>query len=145
MTSTDVAVRPDYLVRVQALYPGAVGIGRIEGFRHQVGGEVRRMEKSGEIIAVHRFAKRDLQSGIVAIPYVRMKERSTVRREQAIRIGVFAGSALLFLTAVAWLAWQSRYVIMVAAGMAATMALLAWLLPHLVRGCPGIHCRGCRG
>lgn len=145
MTSTDIMIQPDRLLRTQALYPGAIGIGKITGFYHQARGEIRRMEKRGEVIAVRRFARLDELSGIVEIPYVRMKERGQVRREQGIRVGVFAGSALIFLTAVAWLTWESRYVIMFAAGMAAILALLIRILPHLIRGCPGIHCAGCGG
>lgn len=102
------------------------------------------MEQRGEIIAIHRFAVENRMTGRITIPYVRMKERSQVRREQAIRIGVLGAAGLMFLTAVAWLAWESRYVIMIAAGMTALGALAFWLLPHFARGCPCFGCR-CRG
>jgi hypothetical protein len=145
MASTDLLLEPDHLARVRALHPGAVGYGVVQGFTHQTRGEIRRMEKRGEVVALERFARLDKRTNLITIPYVRMKERSTVRREQAIRIGVMAGSGLMFLTAVAWLAWESRYVIGAAVGMMAVLALAFWLMPHFVRGCPGLHCQGCKG
>jgi hypothetical protein len=143
MSSTELMLPAERLRRVQRLYPGAIGQGWAHGLKYQTRGEVRRMERTGEIIAVHRFAKE--LNGQVSIPYVRMKTRAQVHREQAKRVALMAGAGTLFLAAVAWMAWDARYVIATAAGLALASWLLIRLVPHWTNGCPGLHCPGCKG
>lgn len=144
MTSTDVVLDGERLARVRRLYPGAIGQGWAHGLKYQTRGEVRRMEKRGEIIAVHRFAKESVP-GRVVIPYVRMKTRAQVRREQARRVAVLSGAGLFFLGTVTWLAWDARYALGTLAGLMLTGTLVVRLVPHWRQGCSGLHCPGCKG
>lgn len=144
MAGAELQVRPAYMSRIEKLYPGALDVGRITGTRHLVTAKVRAMQKSGEIIAVQRFAK-EIRPGVLEIPYVRMKTREQVRRAQAIKIGGLALGGLGAAYGFGWLVWQSRYVI----GLFIMLALLGLGLYggslHWSNGCSGIHCSGCRG
>jgi hypothetical protein len=142
--STDLEVLPAYLVRVRALYPGAVGVGRITGSRHLVRAEVRKMEKRGEIVSVRRFARR-IESGELEIPYVRLKTVEQVRRGQRIKVTAVAAAGLCVATGAGWLLWESRTVIVPLAGVLAGVLMVAWISLHWSNGCSGIHCQGCRG
>lgn len=145
MTSTDLVVAPDYLRRIQVLYPKAVGIGRARGYRHQVTGELQRMAKRGEVAPQWRFAKRNERTGIVTIPYVRLKELTQVRREARIKIAALSTGALVFLAGVGYMLWTIRETLMIATGGTLGLVTLLWLGSHWTRGCPGLHCTGCRG
>lgn len=141
---TDLQIQPAYLTRVQALYPGAVGIGTISGTRHVVAAEKNRMVRTGEIIAIDRFTRRHA-GGLIEIPYVRMKTREQVRRERRVRaLGVVAAGTALAV-GVGWLLWQARLVILLAVATVLVGAGVLWLSSHWRHGCSGIHCSGCKG
>lgn len=133
------------LSRLQRLYPGALGIGRVNGPHHALRAALAKAERRGELIPLRHLARLDSRTGQVSIPYVRMKTRAQVRRMQLIRIGSMSVGAAAFLAGFGWLAWESRYVIGAAAGLLAVIGLSVWLAPHWKRGCPGLHCTGCQG
>jgi hypothetical protein len=145
MSSTDLVVAPDHLRRVRVLYPNAVGIGRVRGYRHQATGERQRMAKRGEVAPQWRFARRNERTGIVTIPYVRLKELAQVRREVAIRVGAMVFGAAVFLAGVAYALWTIRMLLLTAAGTVLGLTVLLWFLSHWRNGCPGLHCNGCHG
>lgn len=143
MSSTDVQVMPAYMARVRKLYPGAVGVGRVTVLRNRRA-ELRKLERRGEIVCIERFTK-EVRPGVLEVPYVQLKERSQVRREQALKAGValLAGTAAAY--GIGWLIWESRFVIMLLAAALAGSAGLAYLSLHWRNGCSGIHCAGCWG
>lgn len=144
MAGAELQVRPAYMSRIEKLYPGALDVGRITGTRHLVTAKVHAMQKSGEIIAVERFAK-EIRPGVLEIPYVRMKTREQVRRAQAIKIGGLALGGLGAAYGFGWLVYQSRMALLLLAGAGLAAAVLLYLSLHWSNGCPGIHCSGCRG
>lgn len=142
MSSTDIAITPAHLVRVRRLYPKAVGIGRATGYRHQVTTELRTMEKAGEVIPVWRFARRDDRTGVVTIPYVRMREWEEVQRARRMRLAAMGAGAVVFLGAVGYAIWSVRELLLAAAGVTLAVSLLFLLGSKLLRSGGGTHCPG---
>ncbi len=98
---------------------------------------VRRGEIGQEMIEV---AGRDK----ITVYAVRLKPfRSPWRRRAAIALTVAAS-----LSALAWMIWDARYVIMAAlAALAALFVVITAIMyagTHRL-GCPGLHCAGCKG
>lgn len=145
MPSADVEVRPQVLAQIQRRFPRAIGYGRATGPRHGLGREVARMERRGEIEQIRSLAKLDRRTGVLTIPYVRYKTPGQVRREQALKVGAVALVGSLAALGVGWLVWESRFALMALGAATAGIVLLAWLAPHWSRGCPGMHCPGCKG
>lgn len=133
------------LDRLARIYPGAIGRGVIEGSPHIVRSELRRWERRGEVIGLWHHGRIERKTGVTRIPYVRLKTRQEVARKHAVRVGALIGGGVLFAGSVFWAAWQVRYLIVGATGMFALVMLGFWLAPHWSRGCPGLHCSGCRG
>lgn len=131
--------------RLRRVQPGAAQVESIRGTLNLVKAEVRKMEQRGEVTAYRQFARLDRRTGVLEIPYVRLRTRASVRREQVLTRLALSGAGIFFLAVVAWLAWESRYVIGAVLAIAATIMLVFWLAPHWTRGCPGMHCQGCRG
>lgn len=142
MSSTDLVVTPAYLMRVRRLYPKAVGIGRADGYRHQVTTELRRMEKAGEVIPVWRFARRDDRTGLVTIPYIRVREWEDVQRARRVRIAAMSTGALVFLGAVGYMIWSVRELLLAAAGATLAVSLLFLAVSKLRHSGGGAHCPG---
>lgn len=145
MPGTDLDIHSSYLTRVQALYPGAVGIGRISGSRHVVVAQKNKMVKTGEIIAIERFARVDNRAGLIEIPYVRMKTHEQVRRERRARAAAVVAGGLMLAVAVGWLLWQAREAIVLACVAVMVIPGALYLCSHWRNGCSGIHCSGCKG
>lgn len=103
------------------------------------------MERRGEIVAYRQYARLDRRSGVLEVPFVRLRSRVSVRRRRTLTAAMMTVTALALLSFTAWLAWESRYVIMAGTAILAGVMLLLWLAPHWGRGCPGMHCRGCGG
>lgn len=133
------------LTRLRELYPGAIERGVARGTRYRLPAEVRRMERRGEIIALHRFTRMDARTGQMMIPYVRMKARRQVTARRAVLIGAGLACGVLVLTGVGWLLWQSRRELLAGALLLGLVTGSVWLAPHWGRGCSGLHCSGCRG
>lgn len=129
--------------RLRRVQPGTAQVGSITGTLNLVKAEVRRMEQRGEVTAYRQFARLDRRTGVLEIPYVRLRTRASVRRERILLTSGLALAGASFLAVVVWLAWESRYVIGAVLGIAATIMLVFWLAPHWTRGCPGLHCQCC--
>ncbi len=146
MPSTDLTMPAELMIRLRRIEPDGIGIGKITGTnQHLVRAELRRMERRGEVRGHYGAARVDPRTGTIEIPYVRLRTRAQIRARRAAWV---AGSALAGVSVVfglGWLAWESRYVIGAVLGAAALLIVASWLAPHWTRGCPGLHCAGCRG
>lgn len=115
------------------------------GPQHTLRAELRRQERRGEIQVGWQHASLDYRSGQLSVPYVRLKARSAIRRQVAIRWTVFGVSSAMAVTGALYALWTIRIFILITFGLAAAAVLLLRFLPHLSRGCSGIHCSGCQG
>lgn len=115
------------------------------GPQHTLRAELRRQERRGEIQVGWQHADLDLHSGRLSVPYVRLKARSVIRRRVMVRWTVFGVSSTMAVAGALYALWTVRIFILSTLGLAALAVLLLRFLPHLSRGCSGIHCSGCRG
>lgn len=145
MSSTDLEIDASRLARLQRIFPGAVGQGWAHGLLHQTRGEVKRLERRGEVLALWRFERINRRAGLTRIPYVRLVTRAQVRRKFWVRASVLGASGGLLLAGVTAAAWRDRYALLAVLLLAGIGGTLVRFGGHWRRGCPGVHCSGCRG
>lgn len=121
------------------------GICRAAGPQHTLRAHLRKQERAGEIQVGWQHASLNPRSGQLTVPYVRLKSASVIRRERTLRWTALWVGALALLTGVLYALWTIRVLIVSAVLLLGIAALVLRFLPHLSRGCSGLHCSGCRG
>jgi hypothetical protein len=120
-------------------------IGTAVGQQHMLTARLRKMEKAGEIQVGWQHKTIDPRSGKLTVPYIRLKSLTAVKRERIIRWTVFWVSAAMAIGGALYALWTIRMFILTTLSLAGVAILVLRFLPHLSRGCSGIHCSGCRG
>lgn len=115
------------------------------GPQHMLTARLRKMEKAGEIQVGWQHKTIDPRSGKLTVPYIRLKSLTAVKRERIIRWTVFWVSAAMAISGALYALWTIRMFILTTLALAGAAILVLRFLPHLSRGCSGIHCSGCRG
>lgn len=115
------------------------------GPQHTLRAHLRKQERAGEIQVGWQHASLNPRSGQLTVPYVRLKTRSAVRRQHVIRWTVFGASSAMAVTGALYALWTIRIFILSTLALALLAVLVLRFLPHLSRGCSGIHCSGCQG
>lgn len=127
-----------------------MNIGYMVGPNYQLQREARLMQKRGEVKLLggpHRLP--GLKPGEVAIMYTRLMSRKAAKMRLLRRRLILWGSVFgVYGLSMAWLVWESRYLLMQVGGFALLLAAV-WIVFRIVTGhratCPGLHCKGCRG
>lgn len=127
------------------LHQWSPGISTAAGPQHTLRAHLRKQERAGEIKVGWQHATLERRSGRLTVPYVRLVPLTTVRRRRAVRVTVFVTSAAMGMAGVLYALWTIRIFIFATLFLALLAALLMRFLPHLARGCTGIHCAGCKG